>query len=127
MASEAAMELANKHKTSLWRIFETASFDCSYDQLLSILKKRTCSAFVLIEVGAKLGEFQKEMELELEAFDYWVSENLSLIELWESDAGDIKVFFEWLAAKVNRARVEDILRDNKLIFEELKKTQIRFG
>lgn len=127
MASEAAMELANKHKTSPWRIFETASFDCSDDQLLSILKNRTCSAFELIEVGAKLGEFQKEMELELEAFDYWVTENLSLIELWESDAGDIKAFFEWLAGKASRARIEDILRDNKLIFEELKKTQISFG
>lgn len=127
MASEVAIALANKHKTVPWEIFHTSSFDGSTDQLLSILKKRTCSAFELIEVGVKQSEFQKELELEMEAFDYWVSKNLPLIEFWESKNSDIKDFFRWCAAKASRARVESILQDNKLIFEELKKTMIRFG
>lgn len=127
MSGDAVIALAERNKTTPGLIFIISSFSVSADTILSILEGRGGTINELIEAVTRYKDSHLELELEIEAFKYWVEVNSDLIKKWESlESGDSQ-FITWETVKSINEKVLSRFQSEKQILEKLGNTRVRFG
>lgn len=127
MISDAAKALAERNKTTPGLIFIDSSFNVSPEMILSILERQNTTVNEFIEAVTRYKDFRLELELEIEAFKYWVEVNPDLIKRWESLGPDDFQFITWETVKTINSKVLSSFQKVKQAIERLGNTSVRFG
>jgi hypothetical protein len=127
MASDEAIKLANEFKLIPQFIFRESSLNTSMRDMFALLKIRTCNVFELYNTMQRCHDFGLRLELEIEAYEYWMVDNKELVERWDRGDKTGLMFGNIDFAREAKINAEKILNGVKSIFEELKQTRIRFG
>ncbi len=126
MASEKAIDLAIRNRLTPEFIFNKSSFNKSTRDLLALLRSRSCTAADLVNAGFECRDFMQELELELEAFEYWKEVNYALMAMWDAGNKSVLPLGNLDNARMSVEKVKTILEGVNDIFAKLKEVQIYF-
>lgn len=125
MASDAAIKLAkipNYYPGLVFDLSKSKKLELSIDKLSALLDMRTGNLAEFFDVGFECKKLLDCLGLEMEAFDYWVTQNSELIKKWEAGDSDSESSrsIVWPTIK----RISDSKRNTLMrmgrVFEHLK-------